>query len=127
MTATDQLDWLFCGLTTAVTALYNLVKVLRQIWTHIAVLALFAGFIAWNGGVVLGESSSNPRSASALTKFQGTNPTTSPLSTSRRFSISGLCSPSSPRPYSSRPSSLPSRAPCSISKPSSTPTPSGRL
>ncbi|KAK4031835.1 glycosyltransferase, partial [Parachaetomium inaequale] len=52
-------DWLFCGLTIAVTALCNPVRVLRQIWPHITILALFAGFVAWNGGVVLGDKSNH--------------------------------------------------------------------
>jgi alpha-1,2-glucosyltransferase len=50
----DGLDWLFCLLTLATTAMLNPVKVLRQVWPHISILALFAGFVAWNGGVVLG-------------------------------------------------------------------------
>lgn len=52
----DKLDWLFCLLTLATTAVLNPVKVLRQVWPHISILALFAGFVAWNGGVVLGTS-----------------------------------------------------------------------
>ncbi len=60
-TPADKIDWMFCGLTTAVTAVCNPVKVLRQIWPHITILALFGGFVAWNGGVVLGMASlSNP-------------------------------------------------------------------
>ena len=43
-------------MTVAVTALYNPLKVLRQIWPHITILALFVGFVAWNGGVVLGTT-----------------------------------------------------------------------
>jgi alpha-1,2-glucosyltransferase len=52
----DDSDWLFCAVTVAVTALCNPLKVLRQIWPHITILALFVGFVAWNGGVVLGMS-----------------------------------------------------------------------
>lgn len=62
MTSTDKLDWFFCGLSIAVTALCNPAKVLRQIWPHIAVLVLFGGFVAWNGGVVLGKSRPKPGS-----------------------------------------------------------------
>ncbi|KAK4099202.1 glycosyltransferase family 59 protein [Parathielavia hyrcaniae] len=52
-------DWLFCALTIAGAALCNPVKVLRQIWPHITILALFAGFVARNGGVVLGDKSNH--------------------------------------------------------------------
>ncbi|KAK0704267.1 DIE2/ALG10 family-domain-containing protein [Apiosordaria backusii] len=52
-------DWFFCLLTIGVTALCNPVKVLRQIWPHITILGLFAGFVAWNGGVVLGDKSNH--------------------------------------------------------------------
>ncbi|KAK4238679.1 hypothetical protein C8A03DRAFT_43604 [Achaetomium macrosporum] len=52
-------DWLFCLFTIAVTALCNPVKVLRQVWPHTTVLGLFACFVAWNGGVVLGDKSNH--------------------------------------------------------------------
>ncbi|KAK4125854.1 glycosyltransferase family 59 protein [Parathielavia appendiculata] len=52
-------DWLFCALTIAVAALRNPCRILRQIWPHITILALFAGFVAWNGGVVLGDKSNH--------------------------------------------------------------------
>jgi alpha-1,2-glucosyltransferase len=55
MTNANLIDWLLCVLTVGVTALYNPMRVLRQIWPHITVMALFAGFVAWNGGVVLGQ------------------------------------------------------------------------
>lgn len=49
-------DWLLCLLSIAIAAVCNPVKVVRQIWPHITILGLFAGFVAWNGGVVLGKS-----------------------------------------------------------------------
>ncbi|KAM7212996.1 DIE2/ALG10 family domain containing protein [Rhypophila decipiens] len=52
-------DWLTCLLSIAVAALCNPVKVLRQVWPHITILALFGGFVAWNGGVVLGDKSNH--------------------------------------------------------------------
>ncbi|KAK3903732.1 glycosyltransferase [Staphylotrichum tortipilum] len=52
-------DWLFCALTVAFAALTNPLKILRQIWPHLTTLALFAGFVAWNGGVVLGDKSNH--------------------------------------------------------------------
>ncbi|MBE3041435.1 hypothetical protein IMZ48_02405, partial [Candidatus Bathyarchaeota archaeon] len=33
----------------------NPLRVLKQVWPHIATMAAFAGFVAWNGGVVLGN------------------------------------------------------------------------
>ncbi|AEO70709.1 glycosyltransferase family 59 protein [Thermothielavioides terrestris NRRL 8126] len=52
-------DWVLCALSIGVSALCNPVRVLRQIWPHMAVLAMFAGFVAWNGGVVLGDKSNH--------------------------------------------------------------------
>ncbi len=34
-------------------------RVLKQVWPHITILGLFAGFIAWNGSVVLGDKSNH--------------------------------------------------------------------
>ncbi|KAH6632527.1 glycosyltransferase family 59 protein [Chaetomium tenue] len=59
LTQSTPEDWVFCLLTLGTTALLNPVKVLRQIWPHISILALFAGFVAWNGGVVLGDKSNH--------------------------------------------------------------------
>ncbi|KAM7207760.1 DIE2/ALG10 family domain containing protein [Naviculisporaceae sp. PSN 640] len=52
-------DWLICLLSIAVAVICNPVKVLRQVWPHITILGLFAGFVAWNGGVVLGDKSNH--------------------------------------------------------------------
>ncbi|KAL2153765.1 hypothetical protein VTH82DRAFT_4920 [Thermothelomyces myriococcoides] len=52
-------DWFFCVLTLAITALSNPFRVIRQVWPHLTILALFAGFVAWNGGVVLGDKSNH--------------------------------------------------------------------
>ncbi|KAL2177808.1 glycosyltransferase family 59 protein [Thermothelomyces heterothallicus CBS 202.75] len=52
-------DWFLCVLTLAVAALSNPFRVVRQIWPHLTILALFAGFVAWNGGVVLGDKSNH--------------------------------------------------------------------
>lgn len=38
-----------------IAALHNPVRVIRQIWSYISVLIAFVGFVAWNGGVVLGK------------------------------------------------------------------------
>ncbi|KAL1839652.1 hypothetical protein VTJ49DRAFT_1262 [Mycothermus thermophilus] len=52
-------DWIFCAVSVAMAALRNPWRLLRQIWPHITILALFAGFVAWNGGVVLGDKSNH--------------------------------------------------------------------
>ncbi|KAK0715290.1 DIE2/ALG10 family-domain-containing protein [Lasiosphaeris hirsuta] len=52
-------DWFFSLATIAVAAVCNPSEVLRQAWPHITVLGLFAGFVAWNEGVVLGDKSNH--------------------------------------------------------------------
>ncbi|KAK0643882.1 DIE2/ALG10 family-domain-containing protein [Cercophora newfieldiana] len=52
-------DWLFCLISIGIAAVCNPFKVLRQVWPHITVLGLFVGFVAWNGGVVLGDKSNH--------------------------------------------------------------------
>ncbi|KAL2165046.1 hypothetical protein VTH06DRAFT_342 [Thermothelomyces fergusii] len=52
-------DWFLCVFTLAVSALSNPFRIIRQVWPHLAILALFAGFVAWNGGVVLGDKSNH--------------------------------------------------------------------
>lgn len=49
-------DWLLCLASIAVAVICNPARVLRQVWPHVTVLILFAAFVAWNGGVVLGKS-----------------------------------------------------------------------
>ena len=53
------LDWVFSLLSIGIAAICNPVKVLRQVWPHITVMGLFAGFVLWNGGVVLGDKSNH--------------------------------------------------------------------
>jgi alpha-1,2-glucosyltransferase len=43
-------------LTTAIAALGSPLKVLRAVIPYAILLVLFAGFVAWNGSVVLGKS-----------------------------------------------------------------------
>ncbi|KAK3324495.1 DIE2/ALG10 family-domain-containing protein [Cercophora scortea] len=52
-------DWALCLLSIAIAAVCNPVGVLKQVWPHITVLGLFAGFVIWNGGVVLGDKSNH--------------------------------------------------------------------
>ena len=50
-------DMIFCVLSLGIAALCNPVRVLRQAWPYIFTLVMFAVFVAWNGGVVLGKLS----------------------------------------------------------------------
>ncbi|KAG5933818.1 hypothetical protein E4U53_000857 [Claviceps sorghi] len=52
-------DMLFTIISLAIAALRNPVRVLRQTWPYISVLVAFVGFVAWNGGVVLGDKSNH--------------------------------------------------------------------
>lgn len=49
-------DWVLSLLSIGIAAICNPLRVLRQVWPHITVMGLFAGFVAWNEGVVLGLS-----------------------------------------------------------------------
>jgi alpha-1,2-glucosyltransferase len=52
-------DWLFCLLSIGIAAVCNPLKIMKQVWPHVTVLGLFAGFVAWNEGVVLGDKSNH--------------------------------------------------------------------
>jgi alpha-1,2-glucosyltransferase len=51
---------IYVAISLCVAAICNLPRVLRQVWPHITVLVAFAGFVVWNGGVVLGGFTSPP-------------------------------------------------------------------
>ncbi|KAG9504535.1 glucosyltransferase [Fusarium musae] len=52
-------DMLFCVLSLGIAAICNPIRIIRQIWPYVAVLVSFGGFVAWNGGVVLGDKSNH--------------------------------------------------------------------
>ncbi|OBR02330.1 DIE2/ALG10 family protein [Colletotrichum higginsianum IMI 349063] len=52
-------DLFFSALSIGIAALANPLRVLKKVYPHITVMALFAGFVAWNGGVVLGDKSNH--------------------------------------------------------------------
>ncbi len=54
MGQTDIADWIISLLSIAIAATCNPATVLRRVWPYITVAVLFAGFVLWNGGVVLG-------------------------------------------------------------------------
>ncbi|KAF9874698.1 alpha- glucosyltransferase alg10 [Colletotrichum karsti] len=52
-------DLFFSALSIGVAAISNPFRVLAKVWPHITTMGLFAGFVAWNGGVVLGDKSNH--------------------------------------------------------------------
>ncbi|KAG5938589.1 hypothetical protein E4U60_001329 [Claviceps pazoutovae] len=52
-------DMLLTLISLGIAVLHNPVRVIRQIWPYISVLIAFVGFVAWNGGVVLGDKSNH--------------------------------------------------------------------
>ncbi|KAI8236261.1 Dol-P-Glc:Glc(2)Man(9)GlcNAc(2)-PP-Dol alpha-1,2-glucosyltransferase [Colletotrichum sp. SAR 10_99] len=52
-------DLVVSALSIGVAAIFNPFRVLKKVWPHITIMGLFAGFVAWNGGVVLGDKSNH--------------------------------------------------------------------
>lgn len=48
-------DYIMCVVSIATAAVCNPVLVVTRLWPYIALLTSFAGFVVWNGGVVLGN------------------------------------------------------------------------
>ncbi|KAI1826446.1 DIE2/ALG10 family-domain-containing protein [Xylaria intraflava] len=60
LTLAEPVDIILCVLSISIASIYNLPIILRRfIWPHGVVLASFIGFVAWNGGVVLGDKSNH--------------------------------------------------------------------
>ncbi|KAI0161896.1 glycosyltransferase family 59 protein [Hypoxylon sp. FL1284] len=55
----SPVDLLLCVLSVGIASVCNIGTVLRRIWPHLVVLCAFIGFVAWNGGVVLGDKSNH--------------------------------------------------------------------
>ncbi|KAK5633485.1 hypothetical protein RRF57_009199 [Xylaria bambusicola] len=56
----QPIDIVLCALSIGIAAICNLPTVLRRfLWPHGVVLGAFIGFVAWNGGVVLGDKSNH--------------------------------------------------------------------
>ena len=47
-------DFLLCVVSIAIAAIFQLPTILIRLWPYILLLISFAGFVFWNGGVVLG-------------------------------------------------------------------------
>lgn len=51
-----MIDALFTVVSLGIAAASHAGRVLRKVWPYLTVLGAFVGFVAWNGGVVLGET-----------------------------------------------------------------------
>jgi alpha-1,2-glucosyltransferase len=47
-------DFILCTVSIAIATLFHPVIIAIRLWPYILLLASFAGFVIWNGGVVLG-------------------------------------------------------------------------
>ncbi|PHH64400.1 hypothetical protein CDD81_4621 [Ophiocordyceps australis] len=52
-------DALLTAISLGIAVICNPLRVLRHIWPHLTVLAIFGVFVAWNGGVVLGDKTNH--------------------------------------------------------------------
>ncbi|KAG8168280.1 hypothetical protein KVR01_003969 [Diaporthe batatas] len=52
-------DALCCVVSIAIAVVCNPLRVVRQVWAHVAVMGLFAAFVLWNGSVVLGDKTNH--------------------------------------------------------------------
>ena len=57
----ETADYMLLLLTVGLAALERPLLVLRVVMPYVILLALFGGFVAWNGGVVLGMSTNKSR------------------------------------------------------------------
>ncbi|KAI1426398.1 DIE2/ALG10 family-domain-containing protein [Xylaria sp. FL1777] len=56
----QPIDIVLCVISLGIAAICNLSTVLRRfLWPHGVILAAFVAFVAWNGGVVLGDKSNH--------------------------------------------------------------------
>jgi alpha-1,2-glucosyltransferase len=67
-------DYMKSVVSIAIVALGNIPKLVRPLVPCVFLLAVFAGFVFWNGGVVLGMRFSLYLSRVLLTRFQATSP-----------------------------------------------------
>ncbi|KAI0128127.1 glycosyltransferase family 59 protein [Hypoxylon sp. NC0597] len=57
---TSPIDLVLCAVSIGIAVICNLWTIIRQrIWPHLVILGAFVGFVAWNGGVVLGDKSNH--------------------------------------------------------------------
>lgn len=58
--ADRYLDYIKVVITIGIAAVKNIRKLITAVFPYVLLLVLFAGFVAWNGGVVLGKIFSSP-------------------------------------------------------------------
>jgi hypothetical protein len=56
---TNPSDFALCAISIAIAAVFHPLLILFRLWPYIALLVSFGAFVSWNGGVVLGTSSSS--------------------------------------------------------------------
>ncbi|KAI1373958.1 glycosyltransferase family 59 protein [Hypoxylon crocopeplum] len=60
LSLTSPIDLVLCVGSISIAAIYNIRTIIcRGIWPHLTVLSAFVYFVAWNGGVVLGDKSNH--------------------------------------------------------------------
>ncbi|KAI3397358.1 hypothetical protein diail_10808 [Diaporthe ilicicola] len=52
-------DAVYCVFSIAIAVVCNPLRVLKQVWAHVAVMAIFVAFVFWNGSVVLGDKTNH--------------------------------------------------------------------
>ncbi|KAJ9663951.1 glucosyltransferase [Coniosporium apollinis] len=57
--ADRYLDYIKVVITIGIAAVKNIRKLITAVFPYVLLLVLFAGFVAWNGGVVLGDKSNH--------------------------------------------------------------------
>jgi alpha-1,2-glucosyltransferase len=97
-----KLDFLLCVASLGAVTISHPKRVAARLWPYVALLVSFAGFVFWNGGVVLGELAPNTSMHTSLTSSQETNQTMSQPYTYHRCFIYGHSWRSFPCPYSSQ-------------------------
>ncbi|KAL1862797.1 glucosyltransferase [Diaporthe australafricana] len=52
-------DVFYCALGIAIAVVSNPLRVMKQVWAHVAVMGIFVAFVLWNGSVVLGDKTNH--------------------------------------------------------------------
>ncbi|KAH8756879.1 DIE2/ALG10 family-domain-containing protein [Hyaloscypha sp. PMI_1271] len=53
------IDFILCAISIVVATVFHPSLILTRLWPYVLLLASFAGFVVWNGGVVLGDKSNH--------------------------------------------------------------------
>ncbi|KAE9363218.1 glycosyltransferase family 59 protein [Stipitochalara longipes BDJ] len=52
-------DFILCAISIALASVFQPLLIITRLWPYILLLTSFAGFVVWNGGVVLGDKSNH--------------------------------------------------------------------